>query len=337
MTHRQHAWQPPASTCCPFLLEEAAQFCRLAPCSTLVPSRRIATEVQRCSSAAWSACALVPRSRAPRGGPGGAALSAATPADRCPFLAEIAACSCAAAPSGRLLPGTRLAVRRCRGDSHRYCDVFLEYAGGRAAAGTAARPAANGLARGEAIPIAPGVAVAPNHMWLDVGPDGGCHVGVDAFLARVLGPVDEIAFLSRPGPGSPRVVLTVAGASLPIAFPAAFDIACANRALRWHVDRLTADPYGRGWLYEGTAPGGRGGNRLDTWTTGLRRGPGAEAWMASEVRRLERHLHATLSRRGGQLGPTLNDGGEIAAPLPRHLERAELVEIFGLFFAGAPG
>lgn len=324
MAPLQNAGQQVASTQCPFLVEETAQCCRLAPFRKLVPSRDIATEDQCCSTPHWRSCEWVPQIHAGTG-------------DRCPYLNEILACSCAAAPSSKLIPRTRLAVRRCRGDSHRYCDFFLERARPRRAIG-ASDPAVPqpGRPPGAAgIPIAPHVALAPNHMWLDVGPDGSCHVGVDAFLVRVLGAIDDVNFLSSYGPGSPRVALTVAGAALPLAFPRRVEITRANHALRSHPDSLAVDPYGRGWLYEGWLLTSQARSAVDTRTVPLRRGPNAEAWMAAEVRRLSQHVHATVSRHGSHLGPVLNDGGEVCGGLPQHLRRAELLEVFSLFFSGA--
>jgi hypothetical protein len=169
-------------------------------------------------------------------------------------------------------------------------------------------------------------------MWLDVGSDGSCHVGVDAFLAGVVGAVDEVTFLSPCGPGTPSLVLTVAGTTLPLVFPQPLDITGVNGALRRHPDGLTSDPYGRGWLYEGRTLGLPGRTGAAARTVGLRRGPDTETWMAAEVERLSRFVHTILSRRGGHLGPTSADGGGVSDALAQHLERAELLEVFSLFF-----
>lgn len=336
MTQR-HAWQPVASTRCPFLVEVNAQCCRLAPIHKLVPARDIVRQDQCCSTDAWRSCAWVP----PRGTPidGGDHATQPVAGDQCPFLSELFACSCAAAPSSKLIPRTRLAVRRCLGDSHRYCESFLERARPHLPVDTIdhAAPPDRRPVGASGIPIAPGIALARNHMWLDVGSDGSCHVGVDAFLVRVLGAVDEVIFLSARGRGSPNVVLLVAGTTLPLVFPQALDITGVNRALRRHLDTLTADPYGRGWLYEGWTVKPRGRTDVDARTAGLLRGPDAETWMASEVRRLLRHVQQILSRRSSHLGPVAADGGEVSAALAHHLERAELLEIFSRFFSGASG
>jgi glycine cleavage system H lipoate-binding protein len=320
-------------------VEEPAQCCRLAPFQKLVPGGDIARQDQSCSSDAWKSCAWVPQRGAPPNDRDPVTPPLGGSGERCPFLDEILACSCAAAPSSKLIPRTLLAVRRCLGDSHRYCEFFLERAGSRPPADTADRPAPRDWQPlvASAIPIAPGVALARNHMWLDVGSDGSCHVGVDAFLVRVLGAVDEVIFLSERGRGSPNVVLTVAGTTLPLVFPRPIDITGVNRALRRHLDSLIADPYGRGWLYEGWTLKPHGRTGVEARTAGLFRGPDAETWMASEVNRLSRHVHAIASRRSSHLGPVAADGGEVSVALAQHLERAELLEVFSLFFSGAAG
>ena len=40
---------------------------------------------------------------------------------------------------------------------------------------------------------------SPSHLWLDVGDDGLCHLGIDAFLARVVGSVERLVFLTPKG------------------------------------------------------------------------------------------------------------------------------------------
>ena len=49
-------------------------------------------------------------------------------------------------------------------------------------------------------------------------------------------------------------MLTVRGVDLTLAFPEALPIVAANLRLRASLDRLTADPYGSGWLFEARLP-----------------------------------------------------------------------------------
>ena len=308
MTRRQETGRRTASLRCPFLVEGTALGCGLAPFHKLVPGLAVAQQDQCCSSQTWRACSWIREHGVPIDGTDRAA---------CPFLEETPVCSCSAAPSSKLIPRTSTAVSRCLGDSHRYCDVFLE---------TSTRPAA------AATPVPHGLAFAHNHMWLDVGPDGSCHVGVDAFLVRVLGTIDEVILLSACGVASPSVALTVAGATLMLVFPKPLQITLVNRPLQRHPGDLIADPYGLGWLYEGGTIETLLPTTSGAHVAGLRRGADAERWMAAEVARLSRHVRALDERRNGHLGPVAADGGEVAPGFASHLDRAELLEIFSLFF-----
>jgi hypothetical protein len=168
MTQRQDPGQQAASTRCPFLLEVDAQCCQLAPFRKLVPGFAIAGQNQCCSSGAWRSCEWVLQRRTRLGGEDRAARRDGGARERCPFLDEILACSCAAAPSSKLIPRTLLAVSRCLGDSHRYCEFFLDRAcplPSPDAGGLGAAPDRPPLGAA-GIPLRPDVALAPNHMWL---------------------------------------------------------------------------------------------------------------------------------------------------------------------------
>ena len=46
-------------------------------------------------------------------------------------------------------------------------------------------------------------------MWADIDEDGICHVGIDPFLAKVLGRIDKLTFATTFGEHYPGVVITV--------------------------------------------------------------------------------------------------------------------------------
>lgn len=303
---------------CPFLVELTALTCELASGPKPLPGSAIAVDEQRCSSPGWVTCALARQHGA----------TGATPPAACPFLVSTRVQSCQAAPIAKLIPRSDDPACRCNGDAHRYCELFLERAHPHAE--REAEPAADGTE----VPIPPEVCCAPNHMWLDVGADGSCHVGVDAFLSRVVGPVDAVTFLSGRGPSAPSVVLTLVGAELPLAFPHPIDVTSVNAALRTHPGVLTADPYRRGWLFEGTILGEERG--YGDPTVGLLRGGRARAWMRAEVRRLSEVVHGLLAERVADLGPTMADGGDFAEGLARYLDRRELLRVLSLFFVTPP-
>ena len=60
------------------------------------------------------------------------------------------------------------------------------------------------------VPHVDGIAVpqwlhyAANHMWLDASEEGVYHIGIDALLARTLGQVERITYLTPRGVYIPR-------------------------------------------------------------------------------------------------------------------------------------
>ncbi len=302
--HRKKDADQEGHSKCPFLAEVDAFTCNLATVKKFVPDCAIVNADQRCSSADWRSCPLGPSSTLESAEGGG-----------CPFLRRLQVQRCTAAPIERLIPRTDL-PSRCNGPSHRYCELYLE------------RTDPHSCRHKSRMALPPGLALAPNHMWLDVESDGTCHLGVDAFLARVVGAVDRVIFPSARRPTRPSVVLTMAvGLELPLVFPQVIEIASANVELRRHPDALATDPYRRGWLYEGKVRG-------DDLGEGLRRGAQASAWLETEAERLTTLVHDMIARRGCDLGPTLADGGVSDEGLAQQLSHGELLQVFVAFFAG---
>jgi glycine cleavage system H lipoate-binding protein len=245
-------------------------------------------------------------------------------ASRCPFLQESLVQFCAASARPTYVPWSESPDLRCAHDGHRYCELFLT-AGGDSARG----PAREATSPEEAsTAVVDGVSVpgwlfyADNHTWLDVGDDGLCHLGVDAFLTRLVGEVESLTFLTVKGDVRPAVVLTVGGVDLTLVFAQRLPLLAANTRLRSGLDRLIADPYGVGWLF--TA-------RWDQDPAGLRHGREAREWMASEVSRLSTFVHdRLLDPRAGEPMPA--DGGRPAPDFLCHLEREDVRRLFAAFF-----
>lgn len=291
---------------CPFLKAVDALTCQLSTVKKFVLDSAVNEAEQRCSSPAWRSCPLLP--------PG-----AAVDVDRadCPHLRRVRVQRCAASPRQLMIPGGDHLPSRCAGPSHRYCSLYLER--------IQPHPDPRMVEMG-AFPR--GRALAPNHMWLDVHADGSCHLGVDAFLVRVVGTVERVTFGPVRRLARPSVVLKLpVGLELPLVFPHPVDVEATNAELRRRPDALVSDPYGRGWLYEGRVPRG-------AVPEALRRGAEARDWLGSELRRLTELVHQLIAHRGGDLGPTLADGGRFDDGLARQLDRAELLQIFVAFFAG---
>ena len=75
------------------------------------------------------------------------------------------------------------------------------------------------------------------------------------------------------GTHCPALALTVHGVEWPMSFPNPLMIQKVNSRVRSDPTRLTADPYGAGWLFEGWELPGR-------TRTGLVSGPQGVAWQA---------------------------------------------------------
>ncbi len=298
---------------CPFLREEQVKSCQVAPFRKSLARSSATGAGELCTSADHRSCPVLRESH-----------EAHPDASRCPFLRESLVQFCAASPRPTYVPWSESPDLRCAHDGHRYCELFLT-AGGDSARGPAreaASPEEAATAVVDGVPVPGWLLYADNHTWLDVGDDGLCHLGVDAFLTRLVGEVESLTFLTVKGDVRPAVVLTVGGVDLTLVFPQRLPLLAANTRLRSGLDRLVADPYGAGWLF--TA-------RWDQDPVGLRQGREAREWMASEVSRLSTFVHdRLLDPRGGEARPA--DGGRPAPDFLRHLEREDVQRLFAAFF-----
>jgi glycine cleavage system H lipoate-binding protein len=298
---------------CPFLREEQVKSCQVSPFRHSLARSSSTREGERCSSPDYRSCAALRESR-----------EAHPDGSHCPFLRESLVQFCAASPRATYVPWSVSPELRCAHDGHRFCELFLGAAGpsarGPALATHDADEAATATVDG--VPMPGWLYYAENHMWLDVGDDGLCHLGVDAFLARLAGEVERLAFLTVKGDVRPAVVITLDGRDLTLVFGRPLALVAANTRLRAGVDRLLADPYGRGWLF--TA-------RWNGDLQGLRHGEAAREWMRSELARLSLTVHERLLRpRDGV--PLPADGGRPAPGLLRQLDGEDALRLFAAFF-----
>ena len=281
---------------CPFLREAQVKYCRTANVRKLIPLAQSGRSDEKCATAAHCTCKVF-LSQPP--------LQEAGAADTCPYLRESLMQYCAAAPVTRLVPYSESTLSRCGNDSHRYCELYLAMA-------KPSMPAeqVDGLAMPKHLRY------TSDHLWLDVSEDGVCHVGIDAFLSRVLGTVDRLTFLQTKGRHRPSAVLTVAGVDLEITFPNLFLLTGCNLYLRANPSRLTSDPYASGWLFEGVASA----ETLDHLLTDS----AARSWMEQEEQRMTEFL---------QPEQTMTDGGLFTPALAHHLERDRMLFLFHEFFS----
>jgi hypothetical protein len=145
-----------------------------------------------------------------------------------------------------------------------------------------------------------------------------CHIGIDGFLADVVGHVDGITFVNAHGTHCPALALAVHGVEWPMSFPNPLMIQKVNSRVRSDPTRLTADPYGAGWLFEGWEVPGR-------TRAGLVSGPQAGAWQGEEQERLAHEIHQTHA-------PGC-DGGLPVRGVAQLLSRQQVVCLFQHFFS----
>jgi glycine cleavage system H protein len=231
--------------------------------------------------------------------------------DRCPYLDEPLTQYCSAAPVVKYIRYSEALLSRCGSDRYRYCELYLALANPAQKTGD--------LWAGD-ISVPGHLLYSSNHMWFDPGAGETWHVGIDAFLAKVLGTVERITFLTTRGSGRPTAVLTVRGMDLQIVFPCMLPVASAHEYLRARPAALTSDPYGEGWLFEGNKAEARG----------LLNAPAAAEWMRGEVDRLSEFVGY---RRSPTDHATCADGGVFVSGLLAHLNREEVLQLFQEFFS----
>jgi glycine cleavage system H lipoate-binding protein len=255
----------------------------------------------------------------------------------CPFLQESLAQYCSAATVTKYVPYSESLLSRCSNESHRYCELFLAVtrahdekpSGVEENAATAEKENDSSIYEVEGIRMPGDLSYSLNHMWLHVDRDGSYHVGIDAFVAKVLGRVERLSYVTLHGVDRPSAVFTVNGADLQIIFPNRMLLTGTNSYLRANLEKLIADPYRAGWLFEGKDPKGSAHQKDSIPTAGLIRDDNARQWMGEEVQRLSSFVHEELSRQEG----VMMDGGSFVDGVALQLNREELLHLCNEFFS----
>lgn len=293
---------------CPFLKETRVKYCDKSTIRKMIRVAGNAAE-ETCSSPDYGRCAVYKR------------YPQATEERRCPHLRESLVRYCGTSAVSQFIPYREPPLSRCDSDSHRYCDVYLGATNCRAlecAAGD--REVAVGGIR-----VPTWLDYYPNHLWLDKSNGGSCHFGVDAFMTRVLGAVDRITFLIGSGVERPCAVLTVHGADLEVVLPNPILVTASNVYLRANPAKLTADPYGMGWLFQGVQLPDQ-----PAVAAGAIHGDAILPWIEREVGRMSEFLSQCWNARHG--AGMMNDGGVFSEGILQLLNREEMLGLFHEFF-----
>jgi glycine cleavage system H lipoate-binding protein len=294
---------------CPFLQEATVRFCGASAYRKMIRQEVIHQEDQCCSSPSYFEECVLARER----------LRERPPAAECPLLQEAQVQFCSSASITKFIPYTD-ALTRCACDAHRYCELYR------------ARAHPTAPAQADEIPLPAKLGYSYNHMWFDVGDSRCVHVGVDGFLARVLGAVEEVNFLSGPDRCRPTAILTVAGVDLSLTFPSRLAVTGSNVVLRARPETLLQDPYGAGWLFEALDERDDISCGVDEEWAGLMYGEAARQWMRSENERMSQWVHSLHSRRQIQEESLAADGGGFTSGLAQSLNREELLGLWDQFF-----
>jgi len=293
---------------CPFLQEAQVKYCLASPVRKLIPIAAAGRADEKCASQAHATCPVYRTQPAespvdhPASGP-------------CPFLGESLMQYCGAAPVAKMVPYSESLLSRCGNNRFRYCELYLAMANpGRANLAPSAADV-------DGLPLPDGLRYSANHMWLDVGEDGLCHAGVDAFLSRALGPAERVSFVWQTGEHRATAVVTVDGVDHDIVFPNPFLLTGCNLYLRSNPAPLTSDPYTGGWLFEGVATPGT--------TEGLLQHAAARQWMEQEQHRINEFLQ--------HLNNLAADGGVFVQGLASYLDREQMLTLFHEFFSPLRG
>jgi glycine cleavage system H protein len=159
----------------------------------------------------------------------------------------------------------------------------------------------------EAVSLPGGIFVDPAHTWVKVSANGKTSVGLDDFLLKAIGRIDEILLpeigaVVRQG----ETLFTVRQGERKIEVPAPIDGVVEARNV--NLAALQSDPYEQGWLC---------GLKPENLAKNLRRLSIAEeatAWIKEEVRRFQEFVFSRPFEHMA-LGRVMQDGGVPATGL----------------------
>ena len=155
------------------------------------------------------------------------------------------------------------------------------------------------------------------HSWANLLFSGQIKVGMDDYLQRLIGRIDDIC-LPPMGlevkEGQPFVTIRQGGRTLTLPAPVDGTVCAVNGELMKNPSLLKRDPYTRGWLVA-LQPTDLAAN-----LSRLMVGESALAWLKAEVARFQTFVSSTLTEQQDALvGATAADGGLHVEGLLEHL------------------
>ncbi|MBM4167709.1 MAG: glycine cleavage system protein H [Ignavibacteria bacterium] len=310
---------------CPFLREAQVKSCHASGIRKQIVRDADAPHEELCTSTRYTSCPLVKECHEER-----------SAHSRCPFLHESLVQYCAATPVTKYIPYSESLITRCGTRNHQYCPVFVSHAKPARVSSDShdaeLRNADDGDLMVEGIPVSSSLQYTPNHMWIDLEPDGDIHIGLDAFASHVLGAIEGVSYLPNTSGGRPAALVSTRGIDLPIVSPVDLRIFSTNTTVRAHPEYLAHHPYTLGWLFEGTmsrkehSSAGNGG-------AGFIEGEEIVPWIKSEVSKLTTIVHDHLLPRHPDFLGAMADGGSLSPDMTRHLDREEVLFLYNEFFS----
>lgn len=166
--------------------------------------------------------------------------------------------------------------------------------------------------------IPQGLFFSRNHTWLYLEKSGQARVGIDDFLAHVVGKI-QVNTLKSPGDkikkGEVVAILEQNGKQLRLHSPVSGEMTEVNTTIAKNGEMLTSDPYNEGWLFS---------LKPDNWkseTAGFYLAEEASKWLTSELQRMKDFLSVALAKHTGAVPAIVfQEGGEIQANPLEELE-----------------
>ena len=150
-----------------------------------------------------------------------------------------------------------------------------------------------------------GVFLDPGHTWVHLTHSGTAHLGLDAFVQKVIGRIDGVE-LPAVGEEVHRgdKLFAIRQGERTAVFNAPIDgvVTTVDETLARHPEAIGADPYAMGWICS-ISP-----KNLAANLKRLRIAEEAKSWLAGEVERFQ-EFFAARPLENTALGQVLQDGG----------------------------